>query len=185
MGSMPLPNKEPSEKKKRFDSKTYLDGRGYLRFKKGDTLVHRWLAKKHIYDKDRWKYHKRWESYQVHHKDGSKLNNRIENLEIVTRREHEDIHGIKRESLVIYFFKRHPVWTAIIIVLLLLVLISIFLIVKGNKGINENVECSSNLYDCGDFDTQVEAQAVYDYCGSDDIHRLDADDDGVVCESLP
>ncbi|MEA2088732.1 MAG: thermonuclease family protein [Patescibacteria group bacterium] len=49
-------------------------------------------------------------------------------------------------------------------------------------------DCSGNLYNCSDYSTQVEAQSVYDCCikkvGSD-IHKLDADDDGVVCESLP
>jgi len=46
-------------------------------------------------------------------------------------------------------------------------------------------DCSSDLYNCGDFDTQAEAQEVYDYCGDDDVHNLDNDGDGEVCESLP
>ena len=46
-------------------------------------------------------------------------------------------------------------------------------------------DCSSNVYNCADFTTQKEAQAVFDYCGPEDIHRLDNDGDGVVCESLP
>lgn len=45
-------------------------------------------------------------------------------------------------------------------------------------------DCSSDVYNCGDFTTQAEAQAVYDYCGSADIHRLDNDGDGEVCEGL-
>jgi len=47
--------------------------------------------------------------------------------------------------------------------------------------------CSSNTYNCSDFKTQKEAQQVFDFCGgaSNDIHKLDADKDGVVCESLP
>ena len=45
--------------------------------------------------------------------------------------------------------------------------------------------CDANTYNCGDFSTQAEAQEVYDACGSEDIHRLDSDGDGVVCESLP
>ncbi|MDD3006480.1 MAG: thermonuclease family protein [Candidatus Pacebacteria bacterium] len=47
--------------------------------------------------------------------------------------------------------------------------------------------CSGNVYNCGDFTSQAQAQAIYDYCmqtvGSD-IHRLDSDKDEVVCESL-
>lgn len=47
--------------------------------------------------------------------------------------------------------------------------------------------CSSNIYNCTDFTTHAEAQAAYAYCmqkvGSD-IHQLDSDKDGTVCESL-
>jgi len=45
--------------------------------------------------------------------------------------------------------------------------------------------CSYNYYNCANFDTQFEAQTVMEYCGSDDIHYLDGDDDGIACESLP
>lgn len=47
-------------------------------------------------------------------------------------------------------------------------------------------ECSSNKYNCGDFKTQAEARALFECCGgiSNDIHRLDSDKDGKVCESL-
>lgn len=48
--------------------------------------------------------------------------------------------------------------------------------------------CDHDAYNCSDFSTQAEAQACHDYCfdlvGSD-IHRLDADGNGVACESLP
>lgn len=48
-------------------------------------------------------------------------------------------------------------------------------------------ECSSNKYNCSDFKTQAEAQTLFECCGgtSNDIHRLDSDKDGKVCESLP
>jgi len=48
--------------------------------------------------------------------------------------------------------------------------------------------CTSNTYNCPDFKTQKQAQACYDYCvslGKGDIHKLDRDKDGVVCETLP
>lgn len=47
--------------------------------------------------------------------------------------------------------------------------------------------CSYNVYNCSDFSTHVEAQNVFDYCGgvTNDVHRLDADKDGLACESLP
>jgi micrococcal nuclease len=49
-------------------------------------------------------------------------------------------------------------------------------------------DCSGNIYNCSDFSTHAQAQACYDYCvsqGRGDIHRLDGDNDGVACESLP
>jgi micrococcal nuclease len=48
--------------------------------------------------------------------------------------------------------------------------------------------CSGNIYNCADFNTHAEAQACYEYClaqGNGDVHRLDGDDDGSACESLP
>ena len=47
--------------------------------------------------------------------------------------------------------------------------------------------CSYNAYNCGDFTTRSQAQAVFESCGgaSNDIHWLDGDGDGIACESLP
>lgn len=47
--------------------------------------------------------------------------------------------------------------------------------------------CSYNAYNCADFTTHAEAQAVFEACGgiSNDVHRLDRDKDGLACESLP
>lgn len=48
--------------------------------------------------------------------------------------------------------------------------------------------CDHDAYSCSDFATQAEAQTVYDYCvarGFGDIHRLDNNNDGEACESLP
>lgn len=47
--------------------------------------------------------------------------------------------------------------------------------------------CSANIYNCPDFSTHDEAQAVYDACGgiAHDVHGLDRDKDGEACESLP
>lgn len=48
-------------------------------------------------------------------------------------------------------------------------------------------DCSGNVYNCGDFISHSEAQAAFEVCGGtvNDIHRLDADGDGIACESLP
>lgn len=48
--------------------------------------------------------------------------------------------------------------------------------------------CTGNVYNCKDFSTQSQAQACYQFCkslGLGDLHRLDSDHDGLVCESLP
>lgn len=36
--------------------------------------------------------------YEIHHKDGNKQNNNIENLVAIPREEHEAIHGFKRKD---------------------------------------------------------------------------------------
>lgn len=50
-------------------------------------------------------------------------------------------------------------------------------------------DCSADLYNCADdFANQQEAQACYDACFALtglDVHQLDHDGDGLVCESLP
>ena len=52
---------------------------------------------------------------------------------------------------------------------------------KGGSG------SSGRDYDCDDFSTQKEAQKFFEKHGgpSKDPHRLDADRDGIACESLP
>lgn len=61
---------------------------------------------------------------------------------------------------------------------------------SNGNGIVEplNISCSSNTYNCGDFKAQAEAQNVFDYCMKAvgyDVHKLDRDGDGKVCETLP
>ncbi len=49
-------------------------------------------------------------------------------------------------------------------------------------------DCSRNILNCSNFKRQSEAQACFNYCKSTvgrDVHGLDGDHDGVVCESLP
>ncbi|MFH1720940.1 MAG: S-layer homology domain-containing protein, partial [Patescibacteria group bacterium] len=48
-------------------------------------------------------------------------------------------------------------------------------------------DCTSDLYNCADYTTEAEAQAVYDYCMTEvatDVHALDADENGLACEEL-
>jgi hypothetical protein len=49
-------------------------------------------------------------------------------------------------------------------------------------------ECGYDAYNCSSFGTHNTAQACFNYCrslGVGDIHRLDRDNDGSACESLP
>jgi hypothetical protein len=49
-----------------------------------------------------------------------------------------------------------------------------------------NPECSSNIYNCGDFSDHYEAQELFEECGglNNDVHGLDRDKDGIACETL-
>lgn len=46
-------------------------------------------------------------------------------------------------------------------------------------------DCSGDRYKCDDFAQHAEAQGCFEYClaqGAGDVHRLDKDGDGMVCE---
>lgn len=47
--------------------------------------------------------------------------------------------------------------------------------------------CKSDIYNCASFTKQKDAQEVLDKCGGAgyDINKLDGDNDGIACESLP
>ena len=77
-----------------------------------------------------------------------------------------------------------------VIVAILLIIFVIIPAFSGKTGDNnsQTYDCSSDVYNCADFETQAQAQAVYDYCfqqEAGDVHRLDADGNGEACESLP
>jgi hypothetical protein len=56
-----------------------------------------------------------------------------------------------------------------------------------NSGGSNQYQCAADTYNCSDFATQHEAQAVFESCGgvNNDVHRLDRDHNGQVCTSLP
>jgi hypothetical protein len=87
--------------------------------------------------------------------------------------------------------KKWVIWLIVIIVLLGLLFAGFTLIARQKfNAATDNIEicdCSSDNYNCGDFSSQEDAQSCYDYCIDEtgrDIHQLDNDGDGVVCESL-
>lgn len=72
----------------------------------------------------------------------------------------------------------------LVLTVLALVICGLFLyeLVVGKTILEKKVD-----YNCSDFKTQVEAQMFYEKHGGpmEDIYRLDGDNDGIVCESLP
>jgi hypothetical protein len=77
----------------------YTDENGYKRANiKHSDLIHRQVAYKHIYLKNKENYPLRFSDYVIHHKDGNKQNNKVSNLQILTPEEHEAIHGFSNSS---------------------------------------------------------------------------------------
>ena len=72
-----------------MSSKTYIDAKGYRRFKDSNKLVHRWAAaKKAGRPIPKGKV--------VHHKDGNKRNNDPRNLQEMSRSGHSSLHSRQR-----------------------------------------------------------------------------------------
>ncbi|MFH1316469.1 MAG: HNH endonuclease [Candidatus Woesearchaeota archaeon] len=54
------------------------------------------MAYEEIYKFSRYRFPEPFGTYQVHHKDGNKLNNDVSNLELMSREEHMYyIHGVQ------------------------------------------------------------------------------------------
>jgi hypothetical protein len=71
------------------------DSNGYERGEyKHSDLIHRQVAYNEIYKKNKKKYPLKFSEYIVHHVDGDKKNNIPSNLQIMTQKEHEKVHGI-------------------------------------------------------------------------------------------
>jgi hypothetical protein len=68
-------------------SNTYTDDKGYLRFKDSNKLVHRWIKEKEL--------GRRLEKGEiVHHINGNIQDNRPDNLQILTAKEHYKKHVV-------------------------------------------------------------------------------------------
>lgn len=107
------------------------DYKGYLRFKNTEKLVHRWVAHKYIYLKNRKKYILPFNEYQVHHKDGNKKNNKVENLELKTIYEHEHEHKVERAEWQII--------RALVVVIFMILLIGIIGLFVKDASLSDNV----------------------------------------------
>ena len=48
-------------------------------------------------------------------------------------------------------------------------------------------ECQKEKMNCSNFEYQQDAQDLFEKCGGldNDVHGLDGDNDGIVCEALP
>jgi len=64
--------------------KTYKNKSGYLKFRNSGKLVHISQAEKKVGGKI-------FPGYEVHHKDGNKLNNRVKNLAILKKKFHRRV----------------------------------------------------------------------------------------------
>lgn len=56
---------------------------------------------------------------------------------------------------------------------------------RSNRSRSSGTSSRQGDQNCSDFDTQREAQAFFERHQPGDPHRLDGDNDGVACESLP
>ncbi len=81
-----------------IEPKVFIDENGYYRYESNKGLVHRDIAYNYIYKNNRHEYPLKFRNYQVHHKNRNKLDNRVENLQLVIIREHEEIHGIDSDA---------------------------------------------------------------------------------------
>jgi hypothetical protein len=61
-----------------------------------------------------------------------------------------------------------------------------FIVIPPSDG--GTCSCSGDTMNCSDFSSHTKAQACFDWCisqGAGDIHKLDQNNDGNACESLP
>ena len=94
---------------------------------KKENPIHRIRAYNHIYLKNRKKYPLSWGAYEVHHIDGNRNNNRMDNLAVLTPEEHDKAHDkindrIHKRKLILFWIialiVTSPFWITILIFLI-------------------------------------------------------------------
>ena len=73
-------------------SKVYIDKKGYKRFKDSGKLVHRHVMERKLGFRLR-------KDVIVHHINGIKTDNRFENLQLMTKKEHFKHHTARKENV--------------------------------------------------------------------------------------
>lgn len=80
--------------KVKIDQNGYPRGRSFTIFGNGHSnLIHRQVAYREIYLKNRMKYPLPFREYVVHHIDEDKRNWSVDNLQLMTQKQHEQLHG--------------------------------------------------------------------------------------------
>lgn len=90
--------------KQEFLTKVYIDSHGYYRWNDSNKLIHRDVAFEHCYKPTL--FGTSFGRCIVHHKNRNKLDNRPENLEVMSQRQHMKEHGIPTffEKLINWIF---------------------------------------------------------------------------------
>ena len=70
-------------------AKTYIDENGYKRYSDSGILVHRHVARQKLEGSI-------WKGYEVHHRNGNKLDNQRDNLQVISESAHKKHHKRKR-----------------------------------------------------------------------------------------
>ena len=101
---------------------------------------------------------------------------------------------MKKETLLIILVSAIILTIVLVIILIFKIKLDKATYIEGDANIQEQIDklfnthnnCTDDIYNCDDFTTQQEAQDTFELCGgtSNDIHGLDNDNDGIVCESL-